>query len=156
VDRNEANVEAAAPSRPLLLGERTLLIAQATLPDVASIGSVARKHAHKDTPLGRIWGDPVFKELSPPERLELLREAGRVQAAGKVAVDPLALEDAMMEPPTLSFAVWLLARKNDPNLRLEDVAPLITEENAVEVYALLTEASGMLSVLQKNLAGASG
>jgi hypothetical protein len=156
VDRVEANTEAAAPSRPLLLGERTLLISQATPADMASIGAVARKRARRDTPLGRLTGDPVFATLPPALQRDLLLDAGRVQAAGSGGVDPLAVADELLEPDTLSFAVYMLARQHHPDLNLAEVRALVSEDNAAEVWLGLSDASGMATLALKNLAGPSG
>lgn len=156
MDRTGANLEAAAPSRPLSLNGRVLLIGQATFADMASIGTVARKHARKDTPLGRIVSDPVFKALPAEHQRALLVEAGRVQAAGGEVVDPFALQEVLLDPGVLSFAVWVLALKHHPDLKLEEVRPHVTGDNAAEVYYLLSEASGMLGLAEKNSAGTSG
>jgi hypothetical protein len=154
LDKVERNTEAAALARPLLLGDTTLLISQPTPSTMAAIAAVVRRRCRRDTPLGRVVGDPALKELSPQERMEVLREAGKVQARGDQAVDPLALMDEMLEPPSLAFAIWTLARPNHPDLRLEEITALVNEDNSASTWVAFTEASGM--ALLGNAPGASG
>jgi hypothetical protein len=157
LDRAEESQEAAGGPRLLLLGDLALLISPATLADMSAIGSVARGRVKKDTPLGRITGDPAFATLQPAERLEVLRPAGHIQATGREAPDLYALADEFLRPRTLAFAVWVLARKNHPELKLEAISALVTEENAAEVYILLNDAAGMTGLVEKNsAAGTSG
>lgn len=155
VERNEA---AAGASRPLSLNGEVYEIPQATLADMTEIGAIVRKRAQKQTPLGVLVNDPAFKLLSPQGQNVAVQEAARAQCAGGSAVDSFALADELLDPPTLAFAVWVLARKRRPGLRLADVEKHVTEDNAAEVYVEFSEACGMHQLGRNNppLAGASG
>jgi hypothetical protein len=150
MDEATKNTEAASPVRPLQVGPAVYLISQPTLSTMASIAAVVRKRAAKDTPLGRLVNDPAFKSLPIQAQVEAAREAAKVQALGASTIDGLAMMDEMMTPEVLAFSVWVLARGNHPDLKLEDLTPHITEANASEVYVAFNEASGMNSLEPKN------
>lgn len=154
----ERNTEAGALSRPLSLNGEVYEIPQATLADMTEIGAIVRKRAQKQTPLGVLVNDPAFKLLSPQAQNVAVQEAARAQCQGGSAVDTFTLAEELLEPGTLAFAVWVLARKARPGLTLAEVAKHITPENAAEVYVEFSEACGMHQLGRNNppLAGTSG
>lgn len=140
----EKNAEAAAPLRPLTLGTRVVLISPPTISQNASIALfIQRRLAKRATPLTQLANDPAFKQLPLQAQIEVAREGAKAQVAGGPTLDAAAILGEMMEPETLAFMIWLLARPNHPDLRLEDVRPHISERNADVVFAELNEASGM-------------
>jgi hypothetical protein len=142
----ERNAEAAAPTRPLVVGGTTYLISQPTPSHLASIAAVILRRTARDTPLSAVVNDPSFKLLPLAAQVEVAREAARLQASGGRSVDGLAIATQLLEPDVLAFAIWLLARPNHPDLKLEAIRPHVSEGNAVTLAAELTEASGMASL----------
>jgi hypothetical protein len=147
------NAAAAGAPGPLVLGGRTYLVSQPSIAQTATLSSVLRKRARKDTPLGRVVNDPAFAKLSAQAQTACAVEVAKLQGSGAVAADPFDLVDEMLDPATLSFAVWLLARPNHDGLTLEEVQPHVNEGNAAEVFVALSEATGMLGLAEKNSAG---
>ena len=146
-DRNEA---VCSPPRPLPLGGRVFLLSPPTLEDNAAIVAEGRRLlAAQETPLGLLVNDPAFARLPPACQVECAREAARVQASGRQELSGLDLAEELGRPKLLGFAVWLLARGNHDGLTLEEVRPLVTEDNAGAVFADFCRASGILG-LPKN------
>ena len=142
MDDKNKNVEAAAPSRPFALGNRTLLISQATISNLASLIALIRKKQVAQTPLASLVNDPAFSKLPMACQVEAAREGAKVQASGVKPVDALGLVDAMLEPEVLAFAIWILARANHPDLTLESIKAEVNEKNAPEKLAELNDACG--------------
>lgn len=145
----EKNTEAAAPSRPITLGGHVYLVDPPTVSQNKSIiFFIQRRIAKRATPLSRLANDPAFKLLPLQAQVEAAREASKAQVGvGETpTIDGAAILAELMEPETLAFVVWLLSRRNHPDLRMEEIAPHITEANAVQVFAELNEASGMASL----------
>jgi hypothetical protein len=140
----EKNEAAAAPPKPLTIGGQVYLISPPTVSQNASIFDFIRKRlARRATPLSLLANDPAFKLLPIQAQVEAAREGAKAQVAGAQNLDPVAILDELMAPETLAFTVWLLARGNHPGLRLEDLAPHVTADNASQVFTELNEASGM-------------
>lgn len=156
MDNTTNNEAVLAPVKPLhlVLNDETLtlMVSNPTLADSAAIGSEARKNLVRQTPLSLLVSDPSFKLLPAACQIEAVREAAKLQANNEQAVDGLALSEELIKPKTLAFAVWLLARKHQADLRLEHVQRLITDDNASSVFVEFTEACGMLDRL-KNPSG---
>jgi hypothetical protein len=139
----ERNTEVAAPTRPLAVGPHTLLISQPTLGMLASVASVVNKRLAAQTPLALLVNDPSFRLLPVSAQVAAATEAARVQVNGRPAPDARAITAATLEPEVLAFMIWLYARPNHPDLKLEDVRPHVTEEDAPRLAVELAEASGM-------------
>lgn len=140
-------IEASAPLRSVALAGQTYLISQPTISQNASISFFIQKRlAKRTTPVGLLVNDPAFSKLPPAAQTAAAVEAAKAQVAGKPTLDAADILGEMMEPASLAFIFWLLARGNHPGLRLEDIAPHITDANAAEVFAELNEASGMQSL----------
>jgi hypothetical protein len=143
-----------APSLPLELGGRVLVVSPPTPADAAAIATVIRNRARRETPLASLVNDPAFAKLPPACQAVATREAARVQARGRTQADIFALTDQLLTPEALAFAVWTLARKNHPDLAFEDVRPHLNEDNAPAVFVVYNEACGMAAL--GNGAGPSG
>jgi hypothetical protein len=143
----DRNTEAAAPTRPLAVGPHALLVSQPTLAQLASIAAVIQRRLSAVTPLSLLANDPAFRLLPVAAQVEAAREAAKVQVSGNGrTLDGMAMATQLLEPDVLAFAVWLLARPSHPELRLEDVRPHVTAENAPALALELSEASGMASL----------
>lgn len=151
----EKNAAASDAPRPFPLGERVLLLSAPTLADLAGIATEGRRLRQPETPLSRIVNDPAFGKLPLAAQVECAREAARIQAPGETSLTGGDLAEELGRPVLLSFAVWVLAKKHQPQLRLEEVRPCITDDNAGEVFVEFVRASGILE-LGKNSVGASG
>lgn len=147
----QAAAIAAAP-RPMELGGRTLLVSAPTDADVMAITLQASRSSR--TPLARLTLDPAFHALGAPLQTVAVREAAHAQVGGAPGLDAQEMLGALTAPDVLSFAIWVLARKNHPELRREDIRSLVTDANAVEVFVLFNEASGMADL--GNSAGPPG
>ncbi len=133
----------AAPGS-IELGGRTFLVAQHTPADVMALRKRLKKHV-KD-PLSMyadLVSDPKFRRLPKKVRDTLAEEAGRLRMQGDVSLTADMAEDMLQEPRHCAFLAWLLIRKLHPDVTLEALADLITDDNAAAVYADLARESGM-------------
>src|SRR3954462_1074987 len=126
----ERNTEAAAPTRPLAVGERVLLVSQPTLAQLGTLGAFVQKRLAAHTPLSRLVNDPAFKLLPVAAQVAAATEAAKVQVSGDISPDSFAGTKEAMTPDVCAFPICLLTRPNHPELKLEDVRPHVTEENA--------------------------
>lgn len=155
--QQEKNDAVCAPPRPLVLGERTLLLSPPTLSDTAGIAAEARRLLAGQTPLGSLVNDPAFKLLPAACQVEAVREAAKVQVSGDGQnLSGMSLVEELAKPELLGFAIWVLARKNHPGLTLEEIRPAITEDNSGALFVDFLEASGMLAMEKKTADGPSG
>lgn len=140
----EKNEAAAAGPRPLTIGGQVYLISPPTPSQMASLGTFLQKR--RATPLTLLVNDPSFKLLPVQAQVEAAREAAKIQISGPQAIDDRTGGVEMMQPESLAYFAWLLARPNHPGLRLEDLGPHITEANMGQLFVELFEASGLLSL----------
>jgi hypothetical protein len=140
----EKNEAAAAPAKPITIGGQVYLISPVTLSQMAAMGHFIQKRLQRSSPVSLLVNDPAFKLLPAQAQVEAAKEAARLQITGTKTLDGEALMDGMREPEALAFFAWLLARGNHPGLRLEEVSPHITPDNAGVLFLDLIEASGML------------
>lgn len=156
MDQAQKNDAASAAPRPFPLGERTLLLSPPTLAQRAGIAAEGRRLlGSSPTPIALLVNDPAFKLLPAACQVEATREAAKVQVSGESRLDGFALAEELGKPQLLAFAVWLLAHANHPGLKLEEVRPAITEDNAGVMFAEFVRASGILD-LGPNSVGGSG
>src|SRR5215831_17048562 len=83
MSQQAANEAAAAPSKPLFLGNKVYAISPPTLSIMASIGSVARRYCEAMTPLAALLHEPALKELLPELQGECTRGETRAQIVGE-------------------------------------------------------------------------
>jgi hypothetical protein len=142
----EKNAAVTAAPRALTLGERTFLLAPPALSDSTTIAVEGRRLlAARESPLSRLVRDAGFAKLPSACQVAATQEAVRAQLDGsKVSGMDLAFE--LSSPPLLTFAIWLLARRLDSALKLEEIRSLVTEDNAGEVFVRFVQASGLLDL----------
>jgi len=158
--QNEAASAAMSPTRPLVVADRLFACRAPLLSDLAAIQVQIRKSRdRKSTPLGALVNDPAFKLLPAAAQVEAAKIAAQAQVSGQHTTDlqtmAFDLLEGLQEPEVLAFAVWLCCRGPHGDLKLTEVRALISEDNAPEVFADFTEASGMLALAEKNAAGPS-
>ena len=83
-----------------------------------------------------LQGLPVSEE----QKHALLLQAHSVKFSGDVPNS--ALTDALRSCAGVAFQFWILTRKHHPELTLEAANGMIDENNRIDVYADLDEASG--------------
>jgi hypothetical protein len=140
----EKNTEAAAPTRPIVIGGQTYLCSQPTLSTNASIGAFIQRRVAKVTPLASLVNDPAFKLLPAAAQVAVATEAAKAQVSGARPLDAATWNEQLQDPDVLAFAAWLLCRPNHPGLKLEDLKAHITADNAADVFADLSASSGMV------------
>lgn len=105
----------------VLIGERLLLVSDLTPGEYMTLYEECRRQCMMDlqTPLQSIMND--IKKL-PPEFQEMaLRAAVQQQAGGGSEPTREMVAARMNTVDGVRFHVWLMARKNHPGLRLEEI-----------------------------------
>ncbi len=141
-EKNTSENIAAAPGT-ITLGERTFLVDQHSHADGMAIRKWLKKHVTPPLQMyAELVSDPHFKQLPEHVRDELAREAGQLKMRGETPLTEGMIENMLMEPKHCRFFAWITLRKRHPDLQLEELTPLITEENAAVVCGDLLLASG--------------
>ncbi len=91
-------------------------------------------------------GDPNFRRLPKKVRDELAKEAGQLKMRGDVALSAEMADEMLQEGRHCAFLAWILLRKADPSVRLEELQALVTDDGAPQVYADLVRESGMAAL----------
>ena len=128
---------------PLTIGDRTFLVSPPSLRDLQTIRSWVKKQL--PTPL-----QAAIRDLAglPVELREVaIREAVKANPGG-ADVTGEAMREHLISAPGCRFMTWVLCKKEQPDLTLKELEPLITEDNAADVFVALDEAAG-LSALGK-------
>lgn len=155
MDLRQANDLATGAPGTITLGEQVFLVAQPTDADFVTL----RRHLRElflqraRTPLKAIMED--LKGLPPGVQQEVLKAAVAQQAGGGSEPTSEALQQLLFEPDGCRFWVWLLARKHQPLLKLEELLPLITPETVDDTLAQLLRASGFKD-MDPNVSGRPG
>lgn len=142
---------AGAPGT-LRLNGRTFLVGQATHADLMAVRRRLKKAIKPPLEMyGRLASDPHFELLPEDVRRELAREAAQLTMRGEVALSAEMAMELLTEPEHCRFLAWVLLRKCHPDLRLDELTPLVTEDNAAAVCVELARESGL-----EALAGGGG
>lgn len=142
---------AGAPGN-LTLGGKSYAIAQPTPEDMGTIGAYLQRFAK--SPVQALQDDPDFQFLDPEEQAALRKEKARAKFKSGVPYDPDDFMRVLTRVECVRFMFWLLARKGQPGLTLEDTHALITDANAAEIFVELDIATTMASL--GNVAGRPG
>ena len=135
---NEATV--SAPGTINLSG-KTWLVEKPTEKDVFAVFMFAKKEAKRHyNPIRETLDALAGLTASEDAKTAVILQAHRVQVSGEVPED--AISDVLMGPKGCAFYAWILIRKSHPEVTLEQLQTLITEDNSVIVFAELDEASG--------------
>lgn len=134
------------------LGGRTFLVAQPTDSDMRAIAAFLQKHAL--SPVAALEADPDFKYLPPEMQEEKRRDAALLKFKQGTPFDGPSALQALTGLEGTRFVAWILCRKREPTLTLEQVAGLITEANYLAAAVELDVASGMADL--GNSAGRPG
>ena len=125
----------------ITLGGKTYLVAKPSERDVFAIFHQARKEAKKAyNPFREVNEALDGLEVPIESRTALLLQAHRVKISGEVPGD--AATEWLTSPPGAAFYAWVLLRKQHPEVSLEAVRQTITDENCLDVFMELDEASG--------------
>jgi hypothetical protein len=147
MDINKANEAVSGGPGVLELGGTTYLVGQ---PDDRTFRTLlAHLRSKIKTPL-----TAVAEELAamPPEMRALVQsgaisEAVKIKAGGGVELTQSYVQEELMKPAGAAFLAWLLIRKEQPDAKLAEIEPHVTDDNVVEVLAKLMTASGLEAVI---------
>lgn len=154
MDNEKANTIAAGGPGVIRLGEQTYLVGQPDDRDFAAILAYVEEHAI--SPMQGVAED--LKYLPPHLHAVAIKAAVEVKAAGGVEMSEAFTQKHLMQPAGTTFLAWLLIRKEQPAVTREELAPLITTDNAIMVLGKLIQASGLEAILAGKLgpAGSPG
>ena len=141
MDTTNSNESIISPPGTIDLGGKTYLVSKPMEKDVFAVAMYAKKLAkRKYNPIRETLDALQGLTASEEAKTAVILQAHRVQSSGEVPAD--AISDELMGPKGCAFYAWILIRKNHPEVTLEQLQALITEDNAVVVFADLDEASG--------------
>lgn len=150
-NEEKAKALASAPS-PITIKDRTFLIEKTSTSQVFSIYEWAIERAIKGyNPFKEVCAALDGLPITDFQKSELLMQAHRVKMSGEVPSD--SITKALRSKEGIAFQLWILARKQQPGLTLEDCGTLIDEDNRIDVYVALDEASGA-NIINKSLISA--
>ncbi len=136
--------DAAGAPGSITLGGKTFLVAAATDEVMMIVLRYLRKHVPSPLDMyDRVASHPVFAKLPEATQQSLAEEAARKAINGNGDVPPEVYTDLLMQAPGCRFLAWVLLRDAQPNLTLEQLDPLITEDTAPVVFLQLQRESGM-------------
>lgn len=134
---------AGAPGS-ITLGGRTFLVAQATHGDLMTVRQRLKKFVPGPLQMyAQIIAQEGFDLLPQAVRDRLASEAAELAMKGEKALSAELVADLLCEASHCRFLAWILLRKHEPALKLEDLAPLIDDEVAPAVFAELARESGL-------------
>lgn len=145
MDYEQANEAVTGAPGPLALGGSTYLVSPPTDQDFTTLRVYLRERLAN--PLQAIAAD--LDTIPPQYREAAIKAAVELKAGGGVGVTAAHVEQELMKPDGCAFWAWLLIRKNHPSARLEDIKPLVTKDNVVDVLAGLYRATGMEAIAGK-------
>lgn len=158
MDNTENNLKVLSPPQPVVLSNGkdsiTVMIGPPTLSDLGAIMAKAMKH-RGDSPLSRLVNDPCFSKLSQQAQVESAREVAKMQGNDERPSSVASILETITQPKVLSFAIWALARRHSPEISLDKISSIVTEDNADQIFMDVSEAAQMVDQL-KNLRGLSG
>lgn len=126
----------------IVLNGQTWLVSKPTERDVFTVFSYAKKQAKKlYHPLKQVTDALAGLDVPIEAKTALYLQAGRVHSNGEVPEE--SISEYLTSAAGAAFYFWILARKNHPELKLEEAQQWITEENSIAVFAELDEASGV-------------
>jgi hypothetical protein len=154
IEQAVANDLASGAPGTLELEGKTYLVAQPTKSDWIALKKHLAKIREKEQKsyLARIVEE--VKGLDPEVQKVAIQAAVQVRKDDK-EISSDALSSMILEPEGMRFWVWKLARKHHPELTLECVSKLITEENVNDVAAEMLGATSMRDV-DPNSSGGTG
>jgi hypothetical protein len=128
LDLQAQNEKVSGGPGVLTLGPRTYLVGQ---PDdrifTTLMSWLQDKQAAEDSPIKKIADDLQY--LTPEQQA-------------------VAMQKHIMTPEGASFLTWLLVRKEQPEVKLEDLSPHVTKDNFAEVLARLMTEGGLEAVIR--------
>lgn len=80
-------------------------------------------------------------DISQTARDEIMLTAYKAGNSQEIPAE--RINEVMMSPVGCRFFAFILLKKNQPELKLEDLTKLITEDNWIEIFSELDEASGL-------------
>ncbi len=136
------NEQADGAPGTVTLGGRSFLVASPTPADKTTIFKQFHKMAKAKlrSPMAVVREE--WEGLTAEQREMLVAVAMKQQVGDKGEKEPTQdhVNAQIYTPEGCAFQLWVLAGKFDPTLKLEDVSPLITEDNVINVLADLAEA----------------
>lgn len=143
---DDPEAQAGAPGS-IELGGEVYAVPQASDSDLMEVRRWLKKHVPGPLEMySALVADPKFRTLPRKVRDELAAEAGRMKMRGETPLTGELAAEMLQEPEHCAFLAWVLLRQLRPGLKLSDLKPLITQENAGRVFFELHEASGMDSL----------
>lgn len=140
MSKDEFQDALAAGKGTIQLGGKTFIVSPPTDSDARSIAMFLRKRARN--PVQALRDDPDFSLLPPDVQQAKLAEAAARKFDGQ-ALDPVSAMEALMSVEGVRFMALVCLRKNHPDLTLEALAPLITDDNREAVFMELDQQTGM-------------
>ena len=125
----------------LTIGDTRFVVSQPTDDDAVTLANELRRQAQAKvkSPLAAI--SESLQGLPAAVQEKAIEKAVALTAGGKVQPTQDQIAAQIYEPEGCRFWLWLLARKNKPDLSLEDLKSVITAENAGDVLTRLTIAT---------------
>ena len=125
------------------IGGRTLLVSCPTEKDIFAVLQYARKQVKRSyNPIKEaqeaLAGIPG---VTAEQQTAILLQAWKVKAAGEIPED--AVNDYITGKDGCAFYGWILTRKSHPEVTAEQWRAWVTDDNSIQVYADLDEASGV-------------
>lgn len=126
---------------PVTLGEKTFLLSPPKLKD----GDTVRNFIIKKLPSPLAAAAADLANIDPKYHEAVLKAAAAVQSGGATITSEAATK-VLTSAEGCRFLFWLCARPNHPDLTTAALAELITDDNAVEVFREVDDATGMSRV----------
>ena len=141
--RNAQIVSAPGPLT-LTLGDRTetFLVRPPTPADLLSVQRWVRANVRPGATEPQGISSDELAGLAPEDRLIVLREYATAKAGRRELTQSEMLE-GLQSPAGCSYMIWLSARPQHPNLRLEEVRSFISDANVDQVLADFDDAAGI-------------
>jgi hypothetical protein len=138
-EQEKTEVLANAP-RTIVLDGHTWLIERHTTASVFAVYEWAVERARAWNPFREVLDALAGLPVTPEQTQALLVQAARIKAAGEVPADQVTR--CLRTREGVAFQFWILARGECPSLTYERALSMITDENRIDAYVKLDEASG--------------
>ncbi len=144
MDPKQVPENATAAPGSIELGGRTFLVSQPSPSDGLAVKKYIKKRIQSPLSMyAALAASPDFALLPEKVRHELASEAGHLQMQGDVSLSNELFAEKLLEPDCCAFLAWMLIRKRHPDVTLEALRALITDDNAAAVCDDLLRESGM-------------
>ena len=139
--QEETNAALASGPGTVTIGERTILVDKITSATVFSVYEWGSKRARKlYNPFREVTEALNGLPIDASDRTRLLQQAGTVKVSGDLPGD--LITECVRSVEGVAFQLFLFSRTHHPELTCEECGRLVTEENRIDVYVQIDEATG--------------